>query len=97
MLMETLPENDSLWFESSFYAAECLVTQSKVDAAGRILRTLLDSEGLPPDILEKVLVRLGQVYCYQKKHEAAEKLFKRLKEEFPESIYIPVANCESIK
>lgn len=91
------PPDDSLYFESKFYNAECEIMHDDLVAAKIILEMLLEKEGMPGSVMQKVLVRLGQVYCVIGNKEKANTLFDRLKTEFPESIYNKIANCEAVK
>jgi TolA-binding protein len=96
-LTETLPPDDSIYFESKFFFAECNISTEKLKEAEVILQELLDDAKIPLSVLEKVLVRLGQVYCVIEKKAKAKELFTRLKSEFPSSMYLKIANCEAVK
>ena len=93
----TLEENDSLIYETKYYLAECNITKNNFVPAIKILDDLYKNKNTPEKVLEKVIVRLGQIHCAQKKYSIAEKFFKELKNRFPDSIYNDVANCSFIK
>jgi TolA-binding protein len=93
----TLEENDSLTFETKYYIAECNISKNNFSPAIDLLDGLYKNKNTPNNVLEKVIVRLGQIQCAQKKYAIAEKFFKELKIRFPESIYNDVANCNFIK
>ncbi len=93
---ETLEPVDSLRYEAMFMRSECLIAKEEISEAQKVLSSLMNDKNLPTTILEKVLVRLGQVYCVMNKKQNAEEMFTRLKKQFPGSIYEPLANCESV-
>ncbi len=93
----TLRKNDSLYFETMFYKSECNILNNEFDSALSILSTLLEDKNLPSQIYEKTLVRLGQVYCVTDSKAKAEEMFGRLKKEFPNSIYLKLADCSVVE
>lgn len=94
---ETFAFGDSLYYESLFLLSECSIVNEDFDEAEKILKSLAYEKSLLPAIEEKVLVRLGQLYCVKNKPKTARKYFKKLKRKYPHSIYIPLANCESVR
>lgn len=96
-LLSSFPQGDTLYFETMFYQAECLLARDEYVACSMLLKRMLDEEILPPNIHQRVLVRLGQVYCVLNKKSQAEELFNRLKNEYPNSIYRKLANCKAIE
>jgi len=94
---QTLDQNDSLFYESKFYICECHISKNEISQAESGLTELFTDKHVPKNIYERVLVRLGQVYCVQNKNHEAEELFLKLKKDFPKSIYIPLANCDVVK
>ena len=97
MFTQTFAKGDSLQYESLFLKSECLIDKEEIEKAERILYNLYTTKYLPSSIMEKVLVRLGQVYCVEDRKKDAEKLFNKLKNKYPNSIYLPLANCEAVK
>ena len=58
----------------------------------------IENDPMLTDIVnERVLVRLGQIYCVEKDQQKAEDYFKLLRNTYPESIYIPLADCDVVK
>lgn len=96
-LSNTIIKGDSLQFECIFYGSECEIMKESYSTAANMLKGMLDNPNLPRSILERSLVRLGQLYCVENKPREAKKLFDRLKEEFPGSMYIPLANCDAVQ
>jgi len=47
--------------------------------------------------MEKVLLRIGQIFCQEKDFDSAEKYFIQLKNKFPNSMFNRLANCNFIK
>ncbi len=94
---ETFAKGDSLQFEALFLHSECLLLENKLSQAENVLLSLLPDAKLPKSILQKVLVRLGQVYCVMDKEKSAEMYFSRLRKEFPQSPYIKIADCSAVK
>jgi len=89
-------EGDSLYFDVLFYSSECMIIEDDLYGAESILKELLVNPEVSSTIRQKVLVRLGQVYCVLGNKEMANTLFKKLKQEYPNSVYLPLANCESV-
>lgn len=93
----TLPYNDSLYFESAFYKSECLITNNRLQEAENILKYLSTNNTINKNTLERVILRLGQVYCAQGKKGLAEKYFSMFKKEFSNSIFYKLATCDVVK
>jgi TolA-binding protein len=93
----TLRDKDSLTYETKYYLAECNIAKNNFIPAINILDGLYENKNIPDNLLEKVIVRLGQIQCAQKKYAIADKFFMELKNRYPESIYNNVANCDFIK
>ncbi len=92
---ETFAKEDSLRYESLFYHCECLILENKINEAQAILEDIFDSSA-PDAVKEKVIVRLGQIHCVNGDKKEAQTLFDLLRNRFPSSIYIPVANCDVV-
>lgn len=93
----TLANDDSLWFEAEFIHCECLVYQNKILDAKSNLLGLINNPHVTTIVKQKAIVRLGQIYCYEENYEQAKVFFDLLNKEFPNSKYLKVANCDSIK
>ncbi|MFP4368361.1 MAG: hypothetical protein ACLFR2_02165 [Candidatus Kapaibacterium sp.] len=96
LLVSTLPQSDSLYYESAFYKSECRIMNDEMDKALELLLELAGNDLTPAAVLEKSLVRIGHIYCYKGKDETAQRYFKRLKKEFPASPYLELADCSKI-
>lgn len=97
ILVATLPYGDSLYYEAKFGEIECLVAQNNINSAKTLLLELNKDENINSETKEKTLVRLGQIECIQNNQNAAENYFNQLRNEFPRSIYLKVANCNFLK
>ncbi len=95
-LSTTINPDDSLYFESFFYCAECRILDDKLEKAEEILTDLISNQKTPEAVIERCLVRLGQIYCVTERKKQAYALFDRLKKEYPNSIYIKIANCDVV-
>ena len=93
----TLNPSDTLYFESLFYKSECLIAKQEYKEAEKILNRILRNEDTPSNIMQKTLVRIGHIYCVNNKPEMAEMAFEKLKNDYPKSKLIKLANCESVK
>ncbi|MBX3042314.1 MAG: hypothetical protein KIT33_08755 [Candidatus Kapabacteria bacterium] len=93
-IKNTVDNGDELYYESDFYIVECIISENKFDDAEKLLETMLVDKGLPDNILERVLVRLGQINCARNDKKEAAKYFTRLGDINPNSIYLKVANCD---
>lgn len=94
-IIETLPTGDSLGYEARFMEAECAIVNNRLVPALSALLALSLDPGTPVPVVEKVLVRKGQVQCLLKEFESAEETFRLFRNRFPESVYLPLANCEA--
>jgi len=95
-IAETFLPTDSLYFEAKFYECECKIVNSKVIDAKLTLEALYIDPDIPLSVMERVIVRLGQINCLLKNTEEANKYFGELKAKYPNSIYLKVANCDAI-
>lgn len=96
-LSQTFDKSDSLYFESMFLLGECYTINNELNDAESTFLKIINKKDIPKTVLEKSLIRIGQVYCLKKNEDEAENFFTRLKTEFPKSLYKHLANCESIK
>jgi len=94
---ETLEPTDSLYFEAMFYISECHVVKSEFQQAERVLLGLYNSGFIPQSIFEKTLIRLGHVNCALNKEQKANIFFRELADLYPNSIYLPLADCKYVK
>jgi hypothetical protein len=95
-ISETISNGDSVYYESLFYLSECELIDKKIEEGRSNLELLVKDKKVPDTILQKSLVRLGQVYCVLNDKPKAQELFNRLKSEFPDSIYLKLANCAAV-
>lgn len=96
-IRETLMPGDSLAYAARFYAAECLAVNNFLAEAEAELKELADDVETPSEIREKALIRLGHVYCLQKKDLLAERAFESLRALFPNSKYLKTADCVQVR
>ena len=96
-LAGTIKQDDPLLFEVQFMQSECASVNGQLDKAEKILVMLTTRKNVPPTVMERALVRLGHVFCELGKTDQAGKAFGRLKQEYPQSQYVQLANCESVK
>lgn len=92
----TFLPTDSLYFEAKFYESECKIVDNKVVDAKLLLEALYGDPDIPKSVLERVIVRLGQIQCLLKNPGEAKRYFEELKVKYPNSIYLKVANCDAI-
>ncbi len=95
-IVGTYLSTDSIYYEAKYYSNECLIVQNQINAAKLGLEKMYFDSKTPSEILERVIVRLGQINCLLKKDNIAQKYFDELKTRFPKSIYLKVASCEYI-
>lgn len=93
----TLAQGDSLLYEAIFYDCECKILDDNIIDAKIILSELLSDKDITDRVMQKVLVRLGQIECVSGNSEKANEYFNELKVKYPNSKYIKLANCESVK
>ncbi len=80
-----------------YYSSECYIAKNMFVPAKKLLTDVLSLDELFDDIKEKSLVRLGQVYCIENNKTEADRLFRQLRREYPQSKYIKLADCDAIK
>jgi TolA-binding protein len=94
---ETFSPGDSLYYEANFFYSECLIQDNKIKE-GKALLKMIENDKLLTDIVrERVLVRLGQIYCLENNETQAQEYFRTLRNDYPKSIYIPLADCSVVK
>lgn len=94
VFLENYNQRDAIYYDARFHLGECLILNNSIDEAIEIFNQILNSQNVPDEIVQQALVRIGQVYCSQNKMSLAQRFFTRLKNEFPKSIYLRVANCD---
>ncbi|MBX3042086.1 MAG: hypothetical protein KIT33_11175 [Candidatus Kapabacteria bacterium] len=95
-LKNTVSDDDSLYYEADFYLIECTLSENNLNEAKSLLESMLVDIRLPNSVLERVLVRLGQIHCSRNDKKAATMHFTRLADINPNSIYLKIANCDFI-
>jgi len=88
---------DSLAAESLFYVGECAAAVGRLAHAQASYERLLRRSSLAPPLRERVLLRLGHVLCAQGQGARANELFAQLRQEFPQSRYLPLATCTAVQ
>jgi TolA-binding protein len=96
-MASTVTNDDSLYFESKFLLSECDIIHGDFESAEIILSEILVNPFIPHSTIEKTMVRLGQIYCITDRKELASKIFSQLKDKYPNSIYLKVADCSAIE
>ena len=94
---ETLPPSDSLYFETLFFISECYIALDNLNKAKNLLEELEVFGGVPDTVMEKVLVRIGQIWCVLDDELQAEAYFQMLRKKYPKSKYLPLANCSVVR
>jgi TolA-binding protein len=94
---ETFSPGDSLYYEAQFFYSECLIQENKIEQGKTILQKIENDDQLTDIVRERVLVRMGQIYCLEDKEEKAEEYFRTLRNDYPRSLYIPLADCSVVK
>jgi len=97
-IVESHTEQDSIYWEALFQLGECWALAGEYDRACRILSEIAyRNEGVPPDIHQRALVRLGHVHCIHGERRMAVQLFERFQALYPFSPYRPLADCQSVR
>lgn len=96
LLQETLKEHDSLYHEAVFYSAECLIVHNEYKLANRLLNEIMD-EKISISLKQRVLLRQGHLLCALGDESTAQWYFDKLNSDYPNSIYIKLANCNALK
>lgn len=93
-IADNYSNTDEVNWGSKFYLAECLILSNDYPNAEKVLLAAINSPDVSEEFMQQYLVRLGQTYCYLKKYTLAQRMFDRLKNEYPDSKYIKVAKCD---
>lgn len=96
ILQETLKEKDSLYHEATFYSAECLIVNNEYKLANRLLNNIINND-LSANLKQRVLLRQGHILCALGDESTAQWYFDKLKTDFPNSIYLKLADCNTLK
>lgn len=96
-ILSTLSKENRQYYQARYYLTECSIAKNKTKEAKKELEELYKIETLEDDILEKVILRLGQISCLNKNNEKANEYFEELKDRFPASELINLANCNFVK
>ncbi len=97
LLSGILPARDPLRYEALFMLAECAAVRDQLVTSVRLLESLYNDADAPPAVSEKVMVRLGQLYCVLGDDARAEQLFDLFRTTYPSSTYLPLADCSSVR
>jgi len=96
-ILSTLSKENRQYYQARYYLSECDISKNKLKVAKKNLEELFNTETLEDEILEKVILRLGQIECFNKNNEKANEYFEELKDRFPRSELIKLANCDFAK
>lgn len=96
-ILSTLSKENRQYYQARYYLTECSIAKNKTKEAKKELEELYKIETLEDEILEKVILRLGQIACTNKNNEKANEYFDELKDKFPDSELIKLANCNFLK
>lgn len=91
---ETIDKNDSLYFEVQFLISEALLLNGNISEGEKILLSLQENSFLPLTTKEKVLYKLGQLYCSIGYIKRSQFYFNLLATDFPKSKLLQLAKCE---
>lgn len=96
-VIENCPHSDSLHWEALFQLGECYAVKGEYRRARLLLGEIAyRNEGIPSDVHQRALVRLGHVWCREGRVNLAQEQFSRLIELYPFSPYRSVASCSTI-
>jgi TolA-binding protein len=96
-IIKSIDKPNQKYYNIQFYLAECNIQFGENSKAEEILKQLTEKSTTDHLVLEKSIVRLGQLYCIMDKKDLAASYFQRLKREFPKSDYLHFADCNIIK
>ena len=87
--------NDSLKQKAVYHYGDCCFIHDMLDEAVIVFERLAKDK-LNKNIAPLVLFKLGQIYCIKGEKNKAEKVFKRLKKEFPKHQLIKYSDCSKM-
>ncbi len=96
-IIKSIEKPNQKYYNIQFYLAECKIQFGENSNAEELLKKLTEKSTTDHLVLEKSIVRLGQLYCIMDKKDLAAGYFQRLKREFPKSVYLNFADCNVIK
>jgi len=95
---EKYSEDDSLHWEALYLLGDCYALAKEYDRAVRLLgEVAYRSNGVPPDVHQRAIVRLGHVYCVLGDVRRASAQFDRLRQLYRHSPYLAIADCGVIR
>ncbi|MCX7930248.1 MAG: tetratricopeptide repeat protein [Chlorobi bacterium] len=96
-IIESSTEEDSIHWEALFQLGECAALRGDYSVAAAILGEVAYREqGPPSDVHARAIVRLGHVFCQLGRFADAKTQFARLRNLYPYSLYLKVADCKVI-
>ncbi len=97
-IVESHGERDSIYWEALFQLGECWALSGEYNRASLLLGEIAyRTDGVPPDVHQRALVRLGHVFCLRGQRQLAEQLFERLRRLYPTTPYRSLADCRVVR
>lgn len=97
-IVESQSERDSIYWEALFQLGECWALSGDYTRASLLLGEIAYRiDGVPPDVHQRAMVRLGHVFCVRGQRQTAEQLFERLRKLYPATPYRPLADCRIVR
>lgn len=97
-IVESHSERDSIYWEALFQLGECWALNGDYNRASLLLGEIAYlTDGVPPDVHQRALVRLGHVFCMRGQRQTAEQLFERLRRLYPTIPYRALADCRILR
>lgn len=96
--IELRSESDSLHWEALFQLGECYALHDAIDRGiGILAEVAYRTSGVPADVHQRALVRLGHLWCLRGDAAQAQDCFQRLQRLYPSSPYHALARCSAIR
>ncbi len=92
-IFESIQPENKLYNIVYYYLGECELFLNKIEEAEKRFNRIISSKDNSEAIIERSLIRMGQINCLRKQNEKALFYFQKLKEDFPNSIYSAFAKC----
>ncbi len=82
-------QQDYYYWYARFRIGECLYELKHIEQSIYDLTELYNNENIDRNIQEKIFLKLGKIYCDQKDFQKAKFYFELLRNNFPDSSFIP--------
>ncbi len=97
VIYESIEPDNEFYNLVNYYIGECELYLNRIDEASKKFQEVINNNDNSEAIIERSFIRLGQINCLRKQANEAMFYFKKLKENYPGSLYLRFAKCPEIE